>query len=129
MPYAKVVTFPLEVTCDIEVTTSSGDLINALDECTDGSACNTKANLVDRRIRVATCEGTRLWLGKKNKLSSVTYGGGDAGGGNATVTYSYSTFNDCTVMHSGDTAGNGGSTAASTWWTDRELYIGTGVYT
>tara|TARA_R110000824_G_scaffold459_3_gene3085 strand:+ start:4376 stop:5536 length:1161 start_codon:yes stop_codon:yes gene_type:complete len=128
LPYAKKVTFPVEVTCDIEVTTASGDMINALDDCTDAGACNTKANLNERRIRVATCEGMRIWLGKKNKLSSVSYGGGDAGGGNATVTYSYSTFNDCTVMHSGDVSGNGGSDQSNTWWTNLETYVGTGVY-
>lgn len=128
LPYAKKVTFPVEVTCDIEVTTASGDMINALDDCTDAGACNTKTNLNERRIRVATCEGMRIWLGKKNKLSSVSYGGGDAGGGNATVTYSYSTFNDCTIMHSGDQSGNGGSLQSNTWWNNLETYVGTGVY-
>jgi len=128
LPYAKTVTFPVEVTCDIEVTTASGDLVNALDDCTDASTCNTKSNLNERRIRIATCEGLRVWLGQKNKLSSVSYGGGDAGGGNATVTYSYSNFNDFTIMHSGDVSANGGSTDGGTWWTNRETYIGTGVY-
>jgi hypothetical protein len=128
LPYAKTVSFPVEVTCDFEVTTVSGDLINALDDCTDTGACNTKQNLNERPIRVATCEGLRLWLGKKNKLSSVTYGGGDAGGGNATVTYSYSNFNDFTVMHSGDVEGNGGHVGGDTVWDDREVYIGTGVW-
>jgi len=36
-------------------------------------------------------------LGAKNKLSSVSYSGGDTGGGNATITYSYSNFNEMTV--------------------------------
>jgi len=40
-------------------------------------------------------------LGKKNRLSSVSYGGGDAGGGNATTTYSYTNFNDLDVQQSG----------------------------
>ena len=128
LPYAKKVTFPVEVTCDIEVTTASGDMINALDDCTEDAACNTKTNLNERRIRIVTCEGLRIWLGQKNKLASVSYGGGDAGGGNATVTYSYSTFNDCTVMHSGDVAAQGGSSSGQTWWTNRETYVGSGVY-
>ena len=128
LPYAKKVTFPVEVTCDIEVTTASGDMINALDDCTDDAACNTKNNLNERRIRIATCEGLRIWLGKKNKLASVSYGGGDAGGGNATVTYSYSTFNDCTVMHERDVTASGGSSSGSSWWTNRETYVGSGVY-
>ena len=37
-------------------------------------------------------------LGKKNRLSSVSYGGGDAGGGNATCTYSYTNFNELDVQ-------------------------------
>ena len=41
--------------------------------------------------------GTVIDLGEKNKLSSVSYSGGDTGGGNATVTYSYSNFNVLTV--------------------------------
>ncbi|MAR66101.1 MAG: hypothetical protein CL833_02505 [Crocinitomicaceae bacterium] len=128
LPYAKSVTFPVEVTCDIEVTTASGDLVNALDDCTDDAACNTKSNLNERRIRISTCEGLRIWLGQKNKLSSVSYGGGDAGGGNATVTYSYSNFNDFTVVHVNDKSANGGSTDGGTWWSSRDDYVGTGVY-
>ena len=121
--YARPVTFPIEVTCDIEVTASSGDLINAIDSCTGGSFCEEATNLSNNTIRIATCEGTRLWLGNKNKLSSVSYGGGDAGGGNATVTYSYSTFNDFTVLHAADQLASGGSASGATWWTNRQNYL------
>jgi hypothetical protein len=125
--YARPVTFPIEVTCDIEVTTSSGDLVNAIDSCSGGSSdCQEGDNLGNRAIRIATCEGTRIWLGKKNKLASVTYGGGDAGGGNATVTYSYSTFNDFTLLHERDTLASGGSEDGAAWWAARSHYIGTG---
>ena len=37
-------------------------------------------------------------MGGKNRLSSVSYGGGDAGGGNATCTYSYINYNDLDVQ-------------------------------
>ena len=67
-------------------------------------------------------------MGQKNKLSSVSYGGGDAGGGNATVTYSYTNFNDFTVMHLTDVDASGGATDGETWWGERENYVGTGVY-
>ena len=126
--YARPVTFPIEVTCDIEVTTSSGDLINAIDSCSGGTTLCTEANnLANRAIRISTCEGTRIWLGEKNKLSSVTYGGGDAGGGNATVTYSYSTFNDFTLIHERDVFASGGSLSGDNWWANRAHYIGTGT--
>ena len=121
--YARPVTFPIEVTCDIEVTASSGDLINAIDSCTGGDFCEEATNLSNNTIRIATCEGTRLWLGNKNKLSSVSYGGGDAGGGNATVTYSYSTFNDFTVLHAADQFASGGSASGANWWSSREDYL------
>ena len=103
-PYARVVTFPIEVTCDIEMISLSGDMVNAFaDGCGSDDACTGIVdNLSDQVIRVATCEGTRIYLGTKNKLASVNYGGGDAGGGNVTVTYSYTNFNDMTVMHPQD---------------------------
>lgn len=123
VPYAKTVTFPVEVTCDIETTTSSGDLISAVDACASTEFCSTASNLNDRKIRLATCEGTRVYLGTKNKLASVSYGGGDAGGGNATVTYSYSTFNDFTVLHPADEAASGGSASGQAWWNDRATYL------
>lgn len=123
-PYARTVTFPVEVTCDFEVTSVSGDLVNAIDDCGGAAtACSTAANLSDRRIRIAACEGTRIYLGDKNKLSSVSYGGGDAGGGNVSVTYSYQTFNDFTVLHENDDFNASGQA----WWTARATYLGDGV--
>lgn len=119
-PYKQTVTFPVEVTCDIEVTSVSGDQVNAIDDCAEDTACVTASNLTDRIIRLATCEGTRIYLGQKNKLASVSYGGGDAGGGNVTVTYSYTTFNDFTVLHSGDDF----NVSGQTWWSLRSGYLG-----
>jgi len=120
-PYAKTVTFPVEVTCDIEVTSVSGDQVNAVDDCGGAAAsCSTATNLTDRIIRIATCEGTRIYLGQKNKLSSVSYGGGDAGGGNVSVTYSYTTFNDFTVLHANDDF----NAVGQTWWNTRSGYLG-----
>tara|TARA_Y100000310_G_scaffold304680_1_gene344081 strand:+ start:5307 stop:6506 length:1200 start_codon:yes stop_codon:yes gene_type:complete len=124
--YARPVTFPIEVTCDIEITAASGDLVNAIDACSGvATSCAEADNLTNRTIRIATCEGTRVFLGNKNKLASVTYGGGDAGGGNATVTYSYTTFNDFTIMHFADMIESGGSVEGNTWWADRASYLET----
>jgi len=95
-PYHRFVAFPLEVTCAIDVTTSEGDLVNALAEGT---------NLVDNTIKVYMREGTVIYLGSKNKLKSTTYGGGDTGGGNVKTTFNYSTFNVLTVTHPEDPAG------------------------
>ena len=121
-PYARIVTFPVEVTCDIEVLSLSGDQINAFaDGCvgTVADPCTGVVdNITDQTIRLATCEGTRIFLGSKNKLASVNYGGGDAGGGNVTVTYSYTTFNDFTVLHPQDP-----NVSGSGWWTNRGDYL------
>jgi hypothetical protein len=40
-------------------------------------------------------------LGKKNKLTSVNYTGGDTGGGNATTTFSFQTFNKLNIIPTG----------------------------
>jgi len=122
-PYARVVTFPIEVTCDIEMLSLSGDLINALaDGCVAGTdpCTDIQDNLSNEVIRIATCEGTRIYLGNKNKLASINYGGGDAGGGNVTVTYSYTTFNDFTVLHPQDP-----TSQSSGWWETRSGYLQT----
>jgi hypothetical protein len=109
-PYHRYVTFPVEVTSEFEVVAVSGDSINATEsgyygangQVYSGSAqCDVRKNLLDQRIFLETCEGTRIDLGNKNKLSSVNYTGGDTGGGNVSVTYSYVTYNDFSVAHSG----------------------------
>ncbi len=62
------------------------------------SVSGNAPNLVDRSIIIKDNAVTVINLGSKNKLSSVSYSGGDTGGGNSTVTYSYSNFNDLTVQ-------------------------------
>lgn len=91
-PYTRYATFPLEVSCDIEVMALKGDLV---------SVSGNAPNLVNRTINIVDSAGTVLALGDNNKLASVSYTGGDTGGGNATITYSYTNFNSLTV--------NGGS--------------------
>lgn len=122
LPYHRFITFPTEVTCSIEVLATSGDMISATEEgilTTNPDAdCADVGNLSNRTIRIATCEGTRIYLGYKNKLSSVDYGGGEAGGGNVSLTFNYSTFNDFTVLHTGDPHDSG-----TVWWTNRSTYL------
>lgn len=98
-PYHRFVSFPTEVTCAIDTTSSEGDLIDALADPVGGN------NLTDQKIFVWVEEGTRINLGAKNKLASLTYGGGDAGGGNVVVTYNYSNFNSLKCTHVADPAG------------------------
>ncbi len=99
-PYHRYVNFPVEVRCDIEVISVRGDMV----EATEAGVLGNGNNLADKTIYIATTEGTKLNLGTKCKLASVNYGNANAGGrgGNATVTYSYTTFNDLTVQHPQD---------------------------
>jgi hypothetical protein len=91
-PYAKFTSFPIEVTSEFEVIATSGDL---------KSVSGAAENLTDRTITLLDDAGTVLTLGAKNKLSGVSYSGGDTGGGNATVTYSYSNYNSLLVDDGG----------------------------
>lgn len=120
-PYHRYVTFPVEVTAEFEVLAVEGDGINASEQgyyaanslsaaasgdysvatASDTGCDSVRFNLIDQTIYLETCEGTKIHLGHKNKLTSVNYTGGDTGGGNVTVTYSYSNFNDFIVAHSG----------------------------
>ena len=96
-PYYRATAFPIAVTCEFEVIATSGDFIG----CEETADFNTS----EETIAFALKSGTRFDLGSKNRLSSVTYGGGDAGGGNATITYSYTNFNDLSVFSRADPAG------------------------
>ena len=99
-PYYRYVQFPIEVTCEFEIVAVTGDGVRVDDNLGGtGEYCPTGTSLDNQKIRIVTCEGTSIDLGHKNKLSSVNYTGGDTGGGNVTVTYSYSNFNDLSVVH------------------------------
>ena len=93
--YHRYVTFPIEVTTEYEVMSLQGDNITALED---------SDNLTNRTIMTKTREGLKIDCGTRNKLASVTHTGANAGqnGGNATNTYTYTTFNDFTVQHPQD---------------------------
>lgn len=99
-PYHRFVNFPLEVTCEFEVTPTGVDGV----ACDPASVTCTGGNLPDTQaIAIVLCDGDsagqqyKFDLGSKNRLQSVSYAGGDTGGGNVTTTYSYSTYNDLNI--------------------------------
>jgi hypothetical protein len=106
-PYYRAPNFPIEVTCEFEVIAVSGDFVNAYEEGKPSyvGTVDEGNNTAQERIKVVLQDGTTFDLGSKNRLSSVTYGGGDAGGGNVSMTYSYSTFNDLTITGPHNNAG------------------------
>lgn len=96
VPYTRFINFPVEVSTEIEVIATAGDNVDAIEDVPSGG------NLKNHSIQVVLDDSTVIQVGNKNKLSSVSYGGGDAGGGNATITYSLTNNNDFVVLHSGD---------------------------
>lgn len=106
-PYFKYTTFPIEVTSEFQVVSTYGDLINA-DDFNDKVGCSASSysNLQPHEIVIKICGTTPndalyIDLGKKNKLTSVNYAGGDTGGGNTTTTYSFQTFNKLNIIPTG----------------------------
>jgi hypothetical protein len=99
-PFHRFVNFPLEVTCEFEVI---ADTIDGVELDLDSVVC-TGGNLpAEEQITINLCDsstGSTVYsfnLGDKNRLQSVNYTGGDTGGGNATITYSYTTYNELTI--------------------------------
>lgn len=95
-PFHRYVTFPVEVTTEFEVLSKTGDGVKAEEE--------NENNLTNRKIYLMLDEGLVLDLGSRNKLSNITYAGGNAGeqGGNVTDTYTYTNFNSLSVYHPQD---------------------------
>lgn len=103
LPYYRPAAFPIEVSCEIEAITTSGDFVTAL-ENGDPALFSSKAsgnNTSEENIFFALRGGVTIDVGSKNRLASVSYGGADATGGNASCTYSYTNFNDLDVKQTG----------------------------
>lgn len=87
-PYYKSAAGSKEVTAEFEVATVSGDFLGIY---------TTRDASPPQPIKVVLSNGASFDLGSKNKVTSVSYGGGEAGGGNLTITYSFTTQNDLTI--------------------------------
>jgi hypothetical protein len=101
-PYYRYINFPVEVTSEIQLTATQGDNVDADDFATaTGCSAAASGNLYDGTLKAYICDTNKadgsvaymIDVGPKNKLTSVNYAGGDTGGGNATVTYNFQTFN------------------------------------
>lgn len=93
-PFFKYVPGSVEVTTEIEVLSIDGDHVQSTANGLYGGK-----DLLDKEIVIYLADGTRFNMGTKNKLTGVTHGGGEAGGGNVTNTYTYSTFNDLKITN------------------------------
>ena len=101
-PYFKFPTIPVQVNTDIVVTTTDGDFVDATEAGLDGKGNNTTEQVIYVKLQ----DGTIFDLGARNKLVGVTQGGGDAGGGNEQVTYSFrNSSSQLQITHPLDPAG------------------------
>lgn len=114
-PYIRTITFPVEVNTEIETLAQTVDSID-IDEVK--YSCNSQEDVTQnyQAISFVICGGNdagtfTIDLGNKNRITTISYGGGEAGGGNLTTTYSYTTDNALTVSAAGSYA----STNATTW--------------
>lgn len=110
-PYYRYITFPTEVTSEFEVVASEGDYLDASDFAGQDACTSSFTQLAEKPIRIVVCSpgtaaNTSLGfdLGTKNKITSVNYSGGDAGGDNVTISYSFRNFNSFKIDASGDYA-------------------------
>lgn len=114
-PYHRYATFPVEVTSEFQVLAQASDGVGA-NMVDSGCAQGATSNLSNETIKLVVCalpagvsangqtenvisgrKAVTIDLGTQNKLTSVNYSGGDTGGGNATITYSYRNYNDFKV--------------------------------
>lgn len=108
-PYCRYATFPVEVTSEFEIIAQDGDGLDFRDFNGENFCGTKKSNIEYKTIKLSICDavatntsnGLKFDLGTKNTLTAVNYAGGDTGGGNATVTYSFRNFNDFTIDASG----------------------------
>lgn len=108
VPYHRFVSFPVEVTSEIETIAVSGDQL-AISEATYACTGTGAGRIQDQEMKFVICgsgagDSFTIDLGKKNKINSVNYQGGDTGGGNATITYSFTTDNYLYVSAQGSFA-------------------------
>lgn len=87
-----------EVSTSITTLATLGSQLTA----TEAGVNEDGSNLSNYTIKIRCKEGLLIDLGTENKLSSQEYGGGDAGGGNAQITYTFTNYNDYTVRHPND---------------------------
>ena len=96
-------TFPAEITCEISVLAQAASDETAFPEGSE-AGCDTDNLPLEQPISIVLCDagsgsGYTFNLGDKCILQSVNYSGGDTGGGNVTITYSYTTSNSLTVTN------------------------------
>lgn len=102
-PYLRYVNFPVEISTEITSIGMDGDFLNISESL---YACTGVSNVKNQTIKFVVCgsgidDKLSIDLGSKNKLQSVNYSGGDTGGGNVEISYSFTTDNTFIMNASG----------------------------
>ena len=92
MPYIRTANYPVEVTCEIEVLSGNADSINVGESLDSQNRIIDTYSVLDYPLVIVMDNGLKFDLGYV-KLSSVSYSGADAGGGNGATTYSFTGYN------------------------------------
>lgn len=96
IPYAKIATYPIEATTEVQslaTDETNFDTTNFTEE-------TVELPVQDQSISV-TAGPLTVNMGSKNFLTAINHTGGDAGGGNATVTRNFTAYNTFTVTDNG----------------------------
>ncbi len=98
-PFHRFVNFPLEVTVTFDVVAQTHDGIAVAEEHDNCEG----PSYGEEQISIFVCDSEgngdyQFLLGSKCILSSVSYSGGDTGGGNVTITYTYITYNELNIV-------------------------------
>jgi hypothetical protein len=100
-PFHRFVNFPLEITASFDVIQDGLTTLGGIDFNEEHDNCEG-FNFPKRTILVELCNNSgnltySFDLGTGCSLQSVSYSGGDTGGGNVTETYTYITYNELTI--------------------------------
>jgi hypothetical protein len=111
-PFHRFVNFPLEITVTFDITQDGNagtDLagpnfdVEEVGECASAAGISTKEPIIIAICRSTAAGGVDIAytfdLGSGCAVQSVSYSGGDTGGGNVTETYTYRTFNELTISY------------------------------
>lgn len=101
-PYFRFANFPFEVTVDFTVANTGIDLT---DVALTGVTATSDGSLPPKQNITVTVNDAAGFVGSHGyqfrasgcRLTSVSQDGGDTGGGNASTTYSYTTYNDFVI--------------------------------
>lgn len=99
-PYHRFVNFPLEITAAFDVIADDHDGVEV--DVSQVAECQSPSVNDEQEIVIELCDASGATtytfdLGDKCTLQSVSYSGGDTGGGNVTITYTYLTYNTLTI--------------------------------